>query len=131
MKRAELLVLDVPTGVTTCTATVPAPTGAVAVIVVPEVTVKSVEALLPKSTALAPVKPEPEMRTVSPPPAVPLDGDSAATETAFVPVLDEPLLDPDGGTIDGGTVVVAPLAMARVARGPVAGDPKFEASPKG
>ena len=71
-----------PLGVTTRTSTVPAPTGATAAIdVVSEVTVKSDEALAPKSTALAPVNPDPEMSTVSPPPAVPLAGLSALTDT--------------------------------------------------
>jgi len=52
---------DVPAGVTTWTSTVPAPMGATAVIVVAEVTVKSDEALLPKSTAVTAPNPDPEI----------------------------------------------------------------------
>ena len=42
--------LDVPTGVATWTLTTPAPTGATAVMLVAELTVKSDEPLDPKST---------------------------------------------------------------------------------
>ena len=75
-----LLAVEVPPGPTTWTFTDPAPTGAMALMVVGDVTVKSDEAFSPKSTAVALANPDPEMSIVSPPPAVPLDGASAVSK---------------------------------------------------
>jgi len=61
----------VPSGVTTVTATVPAPGGLIAVIWVPESMVKFWAGVPPKLTAVAPVKSAPVMVTVSPPSALP------------------------------------------------------------
>ena len=98
---------------------------------VADVTVKSDEALLPKSTAVAPLKSEPEIVMVSPPPAVPLDGESELTETGSDAPLDEAPSVPEllATVVAGG--VAGSLAGARVATGPVAGEPKFDASPNG
>ena len=52
-----------PPGVVTVTSTVPVPAGLSAVIVVPLTTVTSVAAVVPKSTAVAPVKPVPVIVT--------------------------------------------------------------------
>ena len=61
-----------PPGVTTVTSTTPAaPAGLVAVIWVSELTVKLLAATVPKSTAVAPVKPVPVIVTVVPPAAGP------------------------------------------------------------
>ena len=71
VKWSLLVVLEVPAEVVTVTSTVPAePAGAAAMICVSELTVK-LAALPPKSTALAEVKPLPEMVTVEPPAAGP------------------------------------------------------------
>ena len=43
-------------------------------------------------TAVAPVNPDPEMPMVSPPPAVPLDGVRARTDTGLVPLPELPLV---------------------------------------
>jgi hypothetical protein len=90
---------------------------------VADVTVKSDEALLPKSTAVAPAKSEPEISMVSPPPAVPLDGDSELTETGSDPPLDEPPSVPELPPALDAAGVAGSLAGARVATGPVAGEP--------
>ena len=55
---------DVPPGVVTVTSTVPVPAGLSAVIVVSLTTVTLVAAVVPKSTAVAPVKPVPVIVTV-------------------------------------------------------------------
>ena len=65
---------DVPPGVVTVTSTVPVPAGLSAVIVVSLTTVKFVAAVVPKSTAVAPVKPVPVIVTDVPPAAGPLVG---------------------------------------------------------
>ena len=65
---------EVPLGVVTVTLAVPAvPAGAVAVIRVDELTWKPA-AVVPKLTAVAPVKLVPMMVTTVPPEAEPLDG---------------------------------------------------------
>jgi hypothetical protein len=69
-------------GVTTVTSTVPLPGGVVAVIWVSESTVSAGAPALPKSTAVAPVKPLPVIVTLSPPSALPLAGEIAVTCTA-------------------------------------------------
>ena len=58
---------DVPAGVVTVTSTVPVPAGLSAVIVVSLTTVTFVAAVVPKSTAVAPVKPVPVIVTKVPP----------------------------------------------------------------
>ena len=58
---------DVPPGATTVTSTVPVPAGLSTVIVVALTTVKSVAGVVPKSTAVAPVKPVPVIVTKVPP----------------------------------------------------------------
>ena len=63
-----------PAGVITVTSTVPVPAGLSAVIVVSLTTVKSVAAVVPKSTAVAPVNPVPVIVTKVPPAAGPLVG---------------------------------------------------------
>ena len=60
-------VADVPPGVVTVTSTTPVPGGSSAVIVVSETTVKLVAGVMPKSTAVAPVKAVPVIVTVVPP----------------------------------------------------------------
>jgi hypothetical protein len=59
--------------------TVPVPAGAVAVMDVGEFTVKPVAAVLPKSTAVAPVNPVPVIVTVVPPAAGPYVGATDVT----------------------------------------------------
>jgi hypothetical protein len=111
---------------TTRTSTVPAPTGATAVIDADELTVKSEEALEPKSTASAPVNPEPVMWMLSPPPAVPLEGVRDWTEDdVVVPLRVTPgftdvvvVSDPAAVPLDDVTV-----AAGVVAARPVAGEP--------
>ena len=56
-----------PAGVVTVTSTMPVPAGLSAVIVVSLTTVTSVAAVVPKSTAVAPVKPVPVIVTNVPP----------------------------------------------------------------
>ena len=74
MSAAE--VADVPEGVVTVTSTIPAAwTGLVAEIEVALTTVTPVAALLPKFTAVAPVKPVPEIVTEVPPAVEPDAGD--------------------------------------------------------
>ena len=63
-----------PAGVVTVTFTVPVPAGLSAVIVVALTTVKPVAGFVPKSTAVAPVKPVPVIVTKVPPAAGPLVG---------------------------------------------------------
>ncbi len=65
---------DVPPGVVTVTSTVPVPAGLSAVIVVPLTTVRFVAGVVPKSTAVAPVKPVPVIVTRVPPAVEPLVG---------------------------------------------------------
>ncbi len=93
--------------------------------VVAEVTVKSEEASLPKSTAVAPVKPEPEMWMVSPPPAVPLDGVMAMIVTGLIAPLPEPPLPelPELPVEAEGGVATVSTDGGGVAAGPVAGEP--------
>ena len=67
-------VAEVPPVVVTVTSTVPVPAGDVAVIEVDETTVKAVAAVVPKFTAVAPVKPVPVMVTAVPPVAGPVAG---------------------------------------------------------
>jgi hypothetical protein len=92
-------VADVPAGVVTVTPTAPVPEGLSAVIVVSLTTVTFVAAVVPKSTAVAPVKLVPVIVTRVPPAAGPLVGlspvtagaaatvyvNSSAAETADVP----------------------------------------------
>ena len=63
---------DVPPGVVTVTSTVPVPAGLSAVIEVALTTVKFVAGVVPKSTAVAPVKPVPVIVTNVPPAAGPI-----------------------------------------------------------
>ena len=63
-----------PAGVITVTSTVPVPAGLSAVIVVALTTVTPVAAVVPKSTAVAPVKPVPVIVTNVPPADGPLVG---------------------------------------------------------
>ena len=65
---------DVPFGAVTVTFTIPVPGGLSAVIEVSLTTVKFVAGVVPKSTAVAPVKPVPVMVTNVPPDAGPDDG---------------------------------------------------------
>ena len=58
---------DVPAGVVTVTSTVPVPAGLSAVIVVSLTTVRFVAGVVPKSTAVAPVKLVPVIVTRVPP----------------------------------------------------------------
>jgi hypothetical protein len=64
---------EVPPAVVTVTSTVPDPAGAVAVIDVSEPTVY-VAVVVPNLTAVAPVKPDPVIDTLVPPPSGPLVG---------------------------------------------------------
>ncbi len=70
---------EVPLGVVTVTSTVPVPDGAVTVRLVALITVTKVPAVVPKWTALAPVKPVPLTVTVLPPAGAPLVGLSPVT----------------------------------------------------
>jgi hypothetical protein len=73
-------VADVPLGVVIVTFTVPAvPAGTVASRAVSDRTMKSVAGVLPKLTALAPVKPEPVTVRTLPPAVLPEDGVTAVT----------------------------------------------------
>ena len=65
---------DVPAGVVTVTFATPVPAGLSAVIVVSLTTVTFVAAVVPKSTAVAPVNPAPVIVTRVPPAAGPLVG---------------------------------------------------------
>ena len=69
----------VPAGVVTVTSTVPVPAGDIAVIDEAEATWKLWAGVEPKSTAFAPVNPEPVMVTWVPPPVEPLDGETLMT----------------------------------------------------
>ena len=77
---------DVPLGVITVTDATPVPAGLVAVIVVLLTTVKLVAAVVPKSTAVAPVKLVPVIVTNVPPTGGPLDGLRPVTEGAAAAV---------------------------------------------
>jgi hypothetical protein len=68
--------------VVTLTSTVPVPAGEVAVIDVPELTVKPVAAVAPKVTAVAPLKPVPDIVTVVPPVCGPAVGEIEVTAGA-------------------------------------------------
>ena len=63
-----------PAGVVTVTSTTPVPAGLSAVIVVSLTTMRSVAAVVPKSTTVAPVKPVPVIVTKVPPAVEPLVG---------------------------------------------------------
>ena len=69
-------------GVTTVTSTVPVPAGLVAVIWVSESTTTFVAATMPKSTCVAPLKPDPVIVTVVPPVAGPEGGLTPVTLTS-------------------------------------------------
>src|SRR5579863_756567 len=85
-------VAEVPPAVVTVTSTVPADSaGDVAVICVPELTVKVVAAVPPKFTALAPDRLVPVMMTVVPPAVGPLVGLSEDTVGAATNVNWSPL----------------------------------------
>ena len=72
-----------PPGLVTVTSTVPADSaGLVAVICVAELTVKLLAAMVPKSTAVAPVKPVPVIVTDVPPAAGPAAGLTPVTAGA-------------------------------------------------
>ena len=76
-------VAEVPLLVVTVMSTVPAvPAGAVAVRSPSSRMVKAVAAVLPKVTAVAPVKPLPEMATTWPPAVLPVSGPTAVTAGA-------------------------------------------------
>ena len=68
------LTAEVPLGVVTVTSTVPVPAGEVTVRLVAVTTLIEVPGLVPKSTAVAPVKLVPLTVTEVPPPAGPLFG---------------------------------------------------------
>jgi len=68
------LVAEVPPGVVTVTWTVPLPAGLIAVIWMSLSTVMCIAAVAANETPVAPVKPEPVIVTVVPPPAGPLAG---------------------------------------------------------
>src|SRR6516165_4947709 len=63
VNRSAGEVADVPPGAVTVTSTAPVPAGLFAVIVVAFTTVTSVAGVVPKSTAVVPVKPVPEIVT--------------------------------------------------------------------
>ena len=79
VKRSASLVALVPLGAVTVTSTVPVPAGEVAVIELPEVTVKLVAAVEPNLTAVAPAKPVPVIVTEVPPAAGPTLGSTLVT----------------------------------------------------
>ena len=69
---------------------------------------------------------------VSPPPAVPLEGERACTEDVVVELLSETPGDAGESSAVGATVVVVvPLGCVAVTVVDVAGDPSVAASPKG
>ncbi len=102
--------LDPPGVVTTTSTTCGALAGAVAVIVVSLVTVKLVAGVVPKATAVAPVKLVPVMVTVVPPAVGPevgltpvtvgtlIEGSDAVTRTAMPPEIPTGLWVADGCT---------------------------------
>jgi hypothetical protein len=78
---------DVPLGVTTVICQVPAgKPGAVAMMALSEIIVKLVAAVLPKLTALAPVKPVPRMATTAPPAVLPELSEMLLTDGAAAAV---------------------------------------------
>jgi hypothetical protein len=80
VNRSELEVAEVPAWVVTVISTVPVTSGGdVAVIEVPEFTVKLLAATPPKLTAVAPVKLVPVMVTLVPPAVVPVLGEIPVT----------------------------------------------------
>jgi hypothetical protein len=85
-------------GVTTVTSTAPVPGGLVAVISVSESTIIITALTPPKSTAVAPVKPLPVIRTLLPPLVGPLAGEIAVTCGGAV----------SGGVGGGGVGVAGP-----------------------
>ena len=87
MKRSPAEVADVAVPTVTVTWTEPATcAGATAVICVAELTAKLVAAVLPKVTALAPVKAEPVIVTDVPPPTGPDVGLMPVTDGAVTQV---------------------------------------------
>ena len=68
------LIAEVPLGVVTVTSTVPVPAGEVTVRLVAVTPLIEVPALVPKCTAVAPVKPVPLTVTEVPPAASPFEG---------------------------------------------------------
>ena len=79
------MVVDTPAGVVTVISTVPVdPAGDVAVICESLTTVKEGEALVPKSTAVAPLKPDPLRVTIVPPEVGPDVGEIEVTDGADV-----------------------------------------------
>ncbi len=74
MNRSAAEVADVPSGEVTVTFTTPVPAGLTAVIEVSLTKVKLCAAVVPKSTAVAPLKPVPEIVTLVPPPSGPAKG---------------------------------------------------------
>jgi hypothetical protein len=78
---------EVPAGVVTVMSTMPWPDGLVAVICVPESTVKLRALVPPKLTPVAPVKPVPVMTTLSPPRESPRRGETPVTAGLAVTVV--------------------------------------------
>ena len=99
-----------PPGVVTVTSTVPAAwAGVTAVSWVGESTVKLVAAVVPKSTALAPLRFVPTTSTVSPPAVEPIDASTAVT---LGPAAAETAMVPEVPVIEGVTVSVAVMVWS-------------------
>jgi hypothetical protein len=79
VKRSPYEVAEVPSGVVTVTSTVPVPAGETAETTFGPSTVTSVAALMPKLTAVAPVRLLPKMYTFVPPVSGPRLGKTTLT----------------------------------------------------
>lgn len=79
MKRSAVLVVLVPDELTTVTCTLPVPAGEMAVMLLAEFTVTPVAGIVPKFTAVTPLRLVPAIVTVVPPAAGPLAGVTAVT----------------------------------------------------
>ncbi len=116
MSAAE--VADVPAGVVTVTSTVPVPAGLSAVIVVSLTTVRFVAGVVPKSTAVAPVKLVPVIVTRVPPAVGPLVGLTpvtvGATAAVYVKSSAEDVADVPPGVVTVTSTVPVPAGLSAV-----------------
>src|SRR6516162_9703639 len=107
-----------PAGVVTVTFTVPVPAGLSAVIEVSLTTVTFVAATVPKSTAVAPVKPVPVIVTVVPPAGGPLVGLMAVTVGAaavvYVNWSADEVADVPNGVVTVTLTVPEPAGLSAV-----------------
>jgi hypothetical protein len=106
---------DVPAGVVTVTFTVPAvPAGLAAVIVVSLTTEKLDAGVVPKSTAVAPVKPLPVIVTRVPPPTGPPVGLKLETARPYVNRSADDAVDVPTGVVTVTFTVPVPAGLSAV-----------------